>query len=297
MGGAIADGAEHAVCAIVGDGCEQSERAQPRVQRLTAEPAAPPLVGGEIAALPFPGAVSVTCGHGEGSERACHGGEGPGVRVKAEGEVSVERSETSLGGDGCPQQTLSVSTALLLAQKAEREGERVKGTGTFGRYLGKRTSYSATVAPDQADAIAEGRREPPNPLDPRTIARPGESVQMSEEHYLGLGLSQEYAKLQASLGYERGRHVSSGVQRKDRDTITAMVGDEDVVRSALAFGAGGVEVGFGRELAEGRLKTIDIDVSSKEGWDVYQRFVSTGQLPAGGPGTSGPTTPKTPKAS
>jgi hypothetical protein len=297
MGGAIADGAERAICAIVGDGCAQVERGRPQVQRLAGDPAAPPLAGGEIAALPFPGSVSVTCGYGEGSEKACQGGEGTGVRVKAEGEVSVERSETSLGGDGCPQQTLSVGTTLQLAQEAEREGKRVKGSGTFGRHLGKRTSYSATVSPDQADAIAEGRREPPNPLDPRTIARPGESVQMSEEHYLGLGLSREYAKLQASLGYERGRRVSSGVQRKDRDTMTVMIGDEDVVRSALAFGAGGIEVGFGRELAEGRLKTIDIDVSSREGWDAYQRFVATGQLPSGGPGTSEPRTARTLKAS
>jgi hypothetical protein len=37
MGGAIADGAGRAVCAIVGDGSQQAERTQPQVQRLTGE--------------------------------------------------------------------------------------------------------------------------------------------------------------------------------------------------------------------------------------------------------------------
>ena len=294
LGAGIAEGVEHAVCTITGERCDAREPA--RIQRLAGgADDGPALTGGEIAVLPFPGSVSVTCGTGEGSEKLCEGPEGPGVRVQGTGTVSVERSPTTLGADGCPQQTVSVGTTLALEQTGE--GNRGKASGKLARYLGRQTNYAVTVAPDQVENIEQGRRKLPNPLDPRSIA-PGESVQMSEEFYLGLGLSGEYAKLQASLGYEQGRRVSSAAERVDARTMRVYVGDEDFVRNALAVGLGGAEVAFSREVADGKLKAVDIDVSSPEGWNTYQQFVTTGRLPAGTEaGTSDPTSATTRKAS
>ena len=291
---AIADRVEHAVCTIAGGDCATREPAP--IQRLAGGPGqGPDLTGGEIAVLPFPGSVSVTCGIGEGGETTCDPPDGPGVRVQGSGTVSVERTETSLGADGCPQQTISVGTTLTLEQVGE--GKRGKAGGKLSRYLGRSTNYGVTVAPDQVENIEQGRRKAPNPLDPRSIA-PGESVQMSEEFYLGLGLSGEYAKLQASLGYEQGRRVSSGAQRVDARTMRVYVGDEDFVRNAMAVGVGGAEAGVSREVADGKLKSVDIDVSSAAGWDAYQQFVTTGRLPDGtAPGTSDPTSATTRKAS
>ena len=158
-----------------------------------------------------------------------------------------------------------------------------------------------TATPDQMDNIAAGRRKAPNPIDPRSIA-PGEAVQMSQEYFNGLGLSGDYAKLQASLGYDHGRRVSSGVKHLGDGKMRVYVGDEDFVRNALGLGGGAkgvkVEAGFSQEVGDGKLRAVDIDVSTAAGWDAYQRFVTSGSLPEGTePGTSNPTTAITRRAS
>jgi hypothetical protein len=283
---AIAHGVEQAICAITGGTCETSEPA--RAQRAVGGPdQGPALTGGAIAVLPFPGSISVTCGFGDGSEKTCDAPKGPGVRIQGSATIAVERSPTKLDGKGCPQQTVSVATTLKLERVGSAKGE--KASGKLSAFLGHQTKYAITVPPDQVENIEHGCREAPNPLDPRTMA-PGESVQMSEEFYRGLGLSGDYAKLQASLGYWEGRRVSSGAKRIDPTTVRVYVGDEDFVRNALAVGVGSsaakVEVGFSREMSDGKLKSVDIDVSSPEGWRAYQQFVTTGHLPDGAaPGT------------
>jgi hypothetical protein len=299
VGSAIASEVERAVCRITGGDCETAT-APARPQRSVGGPEqGPPLTGGPIEVLPFPGSTSVTCSVGAGSERACQAPKGPGVRVQGSRTDTVERTPTKLDGKGCPQQTVSVSSTFKLEHTGS--GKRGEASGKLARYLGRQTKYAITASPEQIENMEHGRRSSPNPLDPRSI-KPGESVQMSEEYYLGVGASGDYAALQASLGYEGGRRVSAGATRIDDKTVRAYVGDEDFVRSALAVGLGGsaakVEVGMSRELAEGKLKAVDIDVSSEEGWNAYQQFVTTGQLPDGDtPGTANPTSAVTEKAS
>jgi hypothetical protein len=289
----VAEGVEHAVCRIGGGDCEPADEPSPPVQRLAGGPdPAPPVAGHDIAILPFPGSFAVTCGYGEANEHACKP-DGPGVRADA--TISADRTPTSLDGAGCPQQTVSLNATFQLERG--REGSKGKATGRLGRYVGHSSSYAITAPPDQIGNMQQGRRDVPNPLDPRTLA-PGESVQMSEAYYEGLGVSADYRALQASLGYDRGRRVSAGVQRVDRSTMRVHVGDEAFVRNALSLGVGGVSAGFGQEVADGKLRSIDIDVSTPEGWTAYQQFVTSGRLPGrGAAGTLAPTTATTRKLS
>ena len=121
---------------------------------------------------------------------------------------------------------------------------------------------------------------------------------MSESFYEGLGLSGDYRALQASLGYGKGRRVSAGVQRMSRKTMRVYVGDEQFVRNALSVGVGGVSVGFGQEVADGKLRSVDIDISTAAGWTAYQEFVTSGRMPeAGAAGTLEPATATTRKLS
>ena len=292
VGRAVADAAERAVCTVVGGDCGSADQ-RSQVQRLAGGPGeGPPVAGHDIAILPFPGSLSVTCGYGEANERACKP-EGPGVR--ADGTITADRSPTSLDGDGCPQQTVSLGATFQL--EAGVEGEKGKASGRLGGYVGHSSKYSITAPPDQIDGMQQGRRDIPNPLDPRSMA-PGESVQMSEDFYEGLGLSGDYRALQASLGYDEGRRVSAGVQRVSPDKMRVYAGDEQFVRNALAVGVGGVSVGFGQEVSDGKLRSLDIDVSTPEGWAAYQGFVTSGRLPEdGAPGTGDPTDATTRKAS
>jgi hypothetical protein len=259
------------------------------------EPAGPILTDRPLPVLPFPGSVSVKCTYSETSTTACMPPEEPGVSVQATGEVTVDRTPTSLNDEGCPQQTLSVQTTLELSANASAEGAHAGGA--LDVHLGESTKYGVTVSPDAAEAIEHGDRPPPNAVDPRTIGQ-GESVQLSQEYYAGVGMSAEYRALQASLGYDEGTRVSSGVQRVSPTTVRVMVGDEDFVRQSLSLGVGtdgaGISIGGSEELSSGKLHAVDIDISTEAGWNAYQGFLSSGTLPdQGTPGTTSPTTADT----
>ena len=96
------------------------------------------------------------------------------------------------------------------------------------------------------------------------------------------------------MGYDEGHRVSSGVKRISPSTVRVMVGDSDFVRSALKLGVGykdvAVSLGNSKDLADGKLHAVDIDISNQAGWDAYQAFLASGKLPKEGtPGTSNPT--------
>ena len=77
-------------------------------------------------------------------------------------------------------------------------------------------------------------------------------------------------------------------------TVRVYVGDEDFVRNALSLGIGndaaGVALAAGSELSDGKLRSVDIDISTSAGWKAYQAFLKSGRLPKDGTaGTSDPT--------
>lgn len=292
VGEAVAGGAQDAVCRILGGDCDAQDG--PQAERLAGQP----IAGQDITILPFPGYDASACG--EQYEGTCEP-QGPGVA--ATGDVKHERTPTTLDGEGCPQQTASVETTFQLGVAEEvgaNHGKHAKPSKPEGRlalYLARANQYAITAAPDQMDAMQKHERPLINPLDPRSM-QPGEAVQMSQEFYAHAGLDADYRAMQASLGYDRGRRVSAGATRIDGKTMRVYAGDEDFVRNALSLGAGGVSVGFGQELAEGKLRAVDIDVTTPGGWAAYQNFALSGRVPAkGAAGTTDPTTAITHKAS
>ncbi len=285
----VADAAEHAVCTIVGGDCDSDP----------GEGGEDPGDGGEdgpvpvdfdlpFPVLPFPGSVSVSCTYSTSSPGACQPSDGPGVSVGTEGELEIERSETTLDAEGCPTQTLSVTASLELQTTVS--GETPVASGSLTTFLGEASTYSVTVPPDEADKIEHGDRPVPNPIDPRTI-QAGESVELSQEFYAGHDIEASYRALQLELGYEEGTRVSAGVSRVSPSTVRVYVGDEDFVRNALSVGVGndaaGVALAAGAELSDGKLHSVDIDISTSAGWKAYQSFLKSGKLPRdGAAGTS-----------
>src|SRR5215218_6390102 len=111
----IATHTAHLVCRIAGGDCKAAEppESQPGEEGGD-EPSGPILTDQPLPVLPFPGSVSVSCTYSETSTEACQPPDQPGVSVQATGELSIERTPTSLNEDGCPQQTLSVTGKLEL---------------------------------------------------------------------------------------------------------------------------------------------------------------------------------------
>ena len=285
---AIASHTSAIVCRIAGGDC--AAPAPPDGDR----PQGPPLTASPLPVLPWPGtSVAVTCTFAAGGT-ACSSPDGSGVGVQAEGRLTLDRSATTLDDQGCPHQQISLTTTLELQARGSAEGSTA--SGSLNAHLGHASKYQVTVSPDRADALEDGA-QPPNPVDPRTIAE-GESVQLSEEYYAGIGGEAQYRAIQARFGYDEGHRVSSAAQRISPTTVRVMAGDADFVRQTLALGFGnddfGVSLGGTEELADGNLAAIDIDVSTPEGWAAYQDFVTTGALPeAGTAGTVDPTTSQT----
>jgi hypothetical protein len=286
-GAVIKQQGERIVCRIAGD---EDCAAKPVTRRLArAASSGPPLGDGRpITVLPFPGSVSVSCTYDERSPNVC---EGSGVGVSVTADRKLERTPTTLDANGCPWQTASVSTGLKLTGSIKGGNEHYGGS--LSTYLGKSTNYSITTSPGAMDAIAKGKRNAPNPVDPRTI-KAGESVELTREWYKGTGQSASYHNLQLELGYDKGKRVSSGVQRVGPTTLRVMVGDEEFVRQALKVGVNvGVAsfaIGNNKELADGKLHAVDINVGTQQGWKTYQDFLRSGKLPGDrAPGASSPT--------
>ena len=221
-GTAVAGGIKDAICSIMQqDDCDAPRRrGDPGVGDSDLD--GPSLTDHPLIVLPFPGSVTVSCTYDERDPEKCVPHGGPGVSVQASGELKVERTPTSLDANGCPWQNLSLQTKLQLSANAEAKG--AKAGGSLSGYLGQSTTYQVTVAPDQADAIADGDRPPPNPVDPTTL-KAGESVQLSEDFYAGINAKGSYRALQLELGYDEGHRVSSGVKRISPTTVRVMVGD------------------------------------------------------------------------
>ena len=154
---------------------------------------------------------------------------------------------------------------------------------SLSSYLGEATTYSVTVPPDAADAIENGDRSVPNPIDPRTIQRRRVGRALAGVLRGHTARRRSYRALQLELGYEEGKRVSAGVSRVNPDTLRVYVGDEDFVRNALSLGIGndaaGVALAAGSELSDGKLRSVDIDISTAAGWKAYQSFLKSGRLP------------------
>ena len=127
------------------------------------------------------------------------------------GEIS--RGDPRLAFDGQEYETLGLSVDLRTAAGAT--ARRPRGIGiTLDTFSGRALTYELMLTSDRAEELADGDAEAPNPLDPRSLEE-GETIVMGSEHYSGNGQEVSYRVLQASLGFEEGRRLSSGV-RTDR---------------------------------------------------------------------------------
>jgi hypothetical protein len=255
----------------------------------------PPLAGRTLPVLPFPGSVTVTCTADNRQPETCVPKGRPGVSVQAAGEIKVERTPTFLDLEGCPFQNLSIQATLKFGANAEAKGAKIGGQ--LQAYVGRASKYQVTVTPGNADAIEAGDRSAPNPVDPRSLAR-GEAIQLNQDYFEGIKAKGTYREYQIEMGYDEGRRVSSGIRRMDERTVRVMVGDEEFVKHALKFGVklgdASLSIGNTKELSDGKLHAIDIDITTEAGWNAYQRFIATGKLPQpGSAGTEQPTKAET----
>ena len=161
--------------------------------------------------LPFPGSAEVSCAYTTSSAGTCQPGGGNGVSVGAEGKFTIERSPTTLDGEGCPTQQLGVKGTLELQTSVSGETPVVEGSA----HRGARRVHELTPSPcrptrPRRSSAATGRCPT---RSTRGTIRAGESVELAQEFYTGEKLAASYRALQVEMGFEEGRRLSAGVQR------------------------------------------------------------------------------------
>lgn len=249
-------------------------------------------------ALPFPGegeSVGLTLEQKcmlqktPNAALACaQGPKKPPVSVELTSKLSgeVSRGNPELAPNGETYETLSLSVDLRSGVKGNAKLPRGLGI-TLDHYDGSKLTYKLRVTSERADQIADGVVRPPNPIDPNSL-RTGESITMDKEAYEGNSQTGSYYALAGTLGFEDGRRLSSAVERLENGKMRILVGDEEFVRHVLELRLGtedfGVAAGISKEFAYGDLRTVDVNPDREPGWNAYQHFVTTGQLPT----TEGP---------
>src|SRR5262249_19540556 len=127
-------------------------------------------------------------------------------------------------------------------------------------YGGRSTSYDITVSSARANAIADHKAQAPNPLDPTTL-HTGEGIEMFDKYYAGLNLTGQYEALQASMGFEKGCKLFTGVKCIDSGIVRIYVGDSNYVKQALTLGVNidFAKLYFGNDttIFDGKLRAID----------------------------------------
>ena len=207
----------------------------------------------------------------------------PPVSVELSSSLTgkVSRGTPTLADNGETYETMSLSVDLRSTVKGQ--GRLPRGIDiTLDHYNGKTLTYKLRVTSERADQIAAGDAPAPNPIDPTTI-RTGESIILDKESYEGNSQSVTYHVLTGKLGFEEGRRLSSAVERLKNGRMRILVGDEEFVRHAVELRLGtedlGVAAGVSREFATGDLRTVEVDPDREPGWDAYQHFVTSGELP------------------
>jgi hypothetical protein len=268
------------------------ERREQRLERLYGPLQGPELTDGTIGlALPWPGSSVTTtfdCSRRIAPAKASScvlplpkGKSRGSIGISAEVSETAARGEPVLREDGRRYESLSLSTDMRLTGSGEVDLPRGV-EATLKKFVGRETSYKVVVSSGRADRIASGTGSAPNPLDPRSLGE-GEGIELTRETYSGNGQEVSYRLLQVKLGYSKGHEISSGVQRVGPNRVRIYVGDQQVVENALRLGVGtdqiGIAVGLSDEFKRGALRTAEMNLSSRGGWEAYQRFVTGGRLP------------------
>ena len=112
---------------------------------------------------------------------------------------------------------------------------------------------------------------------------------MTEECYAGVNAKASYRALQVEMGYDEGRRVSSGVKRISPTTRARLRRRRGLrapgAQARRRHKALNLSLGNTKDLSDGKLQAVDIDISNQDGWDAYQQFLAPASCPkTGAPG-------------
>lgn len=155
---------------------------------------------------------------------------------------------------------------------------------SYEQFDGARLSYQAVVTPENGARIAGGDlTAAPNPFDPLAMPE-GSAVLIRGQALEGSSLDVGYKLLRIGSTHTELEGLGFGVRRTAGSTVEVVAGPVSTVENDLFVGLGyrgwisaGISAQHSTESQSLRVATIDL--STQEGRDAYQTFLTTGQVP------------------
>ncbi len=210
----------------------------------------------------------------------------------AQSEVSLNWNPTQPRPDGTFEVTASYSTTMGVQASGELE------LGPFGVSAGAQSGtqasneYTLYLTGEQLAQLGTGQYALPSIADPLGLPEGG-SIVMSTGDFRTQEGSISYGPLQLGSESTQTEAYSVGVERTGASTVRVTVGPSETVEQRMSMGlsfgdVASVELGRDRSLETGSTVSVEFDLSTPQGQQAYQSFLTSGQLPTQeGPGVSG----------
>ncbi|MCP3137459.1 hypothetical protein [Pyxidicoccus xibeiensis] len=241
-----------------------------------------------------------------------------GVEGTAEYQRSLKASQPKLQPGGGMTVTFEVKQEVKgeLSPGINVERGLVSGRAATKHALGRETTYEFTVPADKAELYQRDPLRAPDPFNPKTLPEGAtlvikmddvrsDAVELELGHAVGAmpskqkpgadGLAEPNlvsvgGRIETGGAEISGRSVA--IERLEGDTVRLIAGPTEGLKGSFALSGfvgdadgtfeGSIKAEVERSFATQNLRTVDLDLSKPGAAVVYEHFLRTGQLPAGG---------------
>lgn len=200
-----------------------------------------------------------------------------GIRVEASAKTTNAKVEPGLNNTVTIEASASIGD--YVGVEAGKEGQLTAGSA---RLKGQKFTYETKVSQEQADAIRTGTADLPNPFDPLNMPE-GSAAVFKGQNYVSTEFEGAYRHIATEAKVTDLRGAGMAVEKLDGNRVKITSGSVNAIENEAFFGAGGKNWAVGLKNKQGlentSMRMAELDLSTQEGMDKYQRFLITGQVP------------------
>jgi hypothetical protein len=204
-----------------------------------------------------------------------------GVRVDASAKMTNTKVEPDLSNTVTIEASASIGS-YVAASTAPGAAKDDPVTLEGKALAGQKFTYETKVSQEQANAIRNGTGQLPNPFDPLSMPA-GSAAVFKGQNYVSTELEGAYRNIAAESKVTDLRGVGMSVEKLDDKRVKISAGPVDAVENEAYLGLKDKHLAFGvknkKALEDSSMRVAELDVSTQEGMDKYQRFLVTGQVP------------------
>jgi hypothetical protein len=200
-----------------------------------------------------------------------------GIQVEASTKVTNTKVEPDL------KNTVTIEASASISRYVGVEaGQESKISAGDKRIEGQKFTYETKVTTEQEEAIRNGTAELPNPFDPRSMPE-GSSAVLKGQDYKGTDFEFAYRNIALESKVTDFQGTGMSVEKQGDNKVRISSGPVSAIENEAYAGLKNENMALGlknkRGLENSTMKVADLDLSTQEGMDKYQRFLITGEVP------------------